>query len=197
MKPHALLDGEARDRAALHVFGGMERSESRIYEAHLAQCAVCREEVEALRGVARTLLHSAPEAEPPARLRRRVLERARSVGASPGGLTLVRADEAGWRAAGVAGVEIRPLLVDEGRDRQTVLVRMAPGASFPTHRHAGREECYVIEGDLRDGKLRMKAGDYSCFEGGSQHGPLSTDKGCLLLVISSLHDQIVEAPHSI
>jgi len=40
-------------------------------------------------------------------------------------------------------------------------------------------------------RMRMKAGDYSRFEGGSEHGPLSTREGCLLLVMHSTRDELV------
>ena len=59
------------------------------------------------------------------------------------------------------------------------------------HVHHGSEECLVLEGDVADGDLEMTAGDYVRFEEGTQHGPLRTRGGNLLLIVSSLHDEIV------
>ena len=70
---------------------------------------------------------------------------------------------------------------------------MAPGTSYPGHRHAGVEECYVLEGDLRVGDLVMRAGDYQRAAIGSVHGVQSTEGGCLLLVLMSDRDERLES----
>ena len=102
--------------------------------------------------------------------------------------------EARWESTVYDGVEVRRLFVDEKADRVTMLVRMAPGASYPPHRHAGTEECYVLSGDLRvSDHLVMRAGDYQRAPAGSHHGVQSTENGCLLLVRCSLHDEHDEA----
>ena len=74
-----------------------------------------------------------------------------------------------------------------------MLVRMAPGSSWPPHRHAGPEECYVLEGDIDVGGTRMTAGSYQRVTAGSEHPRQSTIDGCLLLLISSLHDELLES----
>jgi anti-sigma factor ChrR (cupin superfamily) len=74
-----------------------------------------------------------------------------------------------------------------------MLVRMPAGASYPRHRHAGAEQCYVLEGDLRFGGRVFRAGDYQCADADSIHDVQYTEAGCLLLIVSSLHDEIVEA----
>jgi len=72
-----------------------------------------------------------------------------------------------------------------------MMVRMAAGTSWPAHIHAGPEECYVLAGDLRVGELHMHAGDFQRAEAGSRHGVQSTEGGCTLLLVSSLHDTLV------
>ena len=67
---------------------------------------------------------------------------------------------------------------------------MEAGAALPHHEHGGTEECYVVTGDLRDGDLLLKAGDYIRFERATRHKVVSPT-GCLLLVNSSLHDKTV------
>lgn len=111
--------------------------------------------------------------------------------ALPGMFTL-GASEGAWEDVGIGGIKVKRLFVDPERDSVTMLVRMPAGAAYPRHRHAGPEQCYVIEGDLRVDNLAFFAGDYQCAEPNSFHGVQYTEKGCLLLIVSSLHDELVE-----
>jgi anti-sigma factor ChrR (cupin superfamily) len=80
--------------------------------------------------------------------------------------------------------------MDSARDRMTCLVRMAAGTAYPRHIHAGPEECLVLEGELRVGDEMLRAGDYQRAAPGSHHPVQSTDRGCLLLIVSSLSDEL-------
>jgi anti-sigma factor ChrR (cupin superfamily) len=115
--------------------------------------------------------------------------------ASPGsfiapGLFTLRADQGGWEDTAVPGVAVKPLFVDSVRSYVSMLVRMAPGSSYPCHRHGGAEECFVLEGDLRVAGHVLHAGDYQRAEEDSDHGEQSTENGCLLLIVSSQHDEL-------
>ena len=99
------------------------------------------------------------------------------------------ASQGEWEPTGVPGIEARRLLVDGRRERVSMLVRMAPGSSFPAHVHNGDEECYVIQGDLQVGDLTMRAGDYQFAPAGTRHPMQSTEQGCLLLLASSTKDE--------
>jgi anti-sigma factor ChrR (cupin superfamily) len=179
--------GEAeRELVELYAVGGLDGEQSAALENHLRGCPTCRREVDSLRAAADELVFAPPAAEPPADLRRRLLRNL-----VPRGANLLRSGEGSWTATGVEGVDLRLLFADEANDRQTILLRMAPGSTFPVHIHRGAEECLVLEGDVRDGDLEMTAGDYVRFEAGTQHGPLYTRAGNLLLIVSSLHDEIV------
>lgn len=105
--------------------------------------------------------------------------------------TFVASGAGEWQPTGVDGVEARRLFVDGRNDRVTMLVRMAAGSSYPRHIHAGPEDCFVLSGDLRAGDQHLRAGDYQRAEKGSLHGVQSSDEGCLLLIVSSLDDEIV------
>lgn len=100
-------------------------------------------------------------------------------------------DEGGFEATDVPGIEAKRLFVDRENDRVTMLVRMQPGSAYPRHVHADFEECFVLAGDLSVGTHRMKAGDYQRAETGSLHAVQSTEKGCMLLLVSSLHDELI------
>ncbi len=185
MNAHTELNQETRDRAALYALGGMQDAEVPSFAEHLEACAPCRREVSALRPVAEGLALVAPEAEAPPALKERVLASVRKP------FTLLPEAELDWHAAGVPGVELCQLWLDERNERHTLLIRMAAGATLPAHRHAQPEECYVVRGDLRDGALCLRGGDYIRFEGDTSHS-ISSEEGCLLFVTASLHDRAVE-----
>ena len=106
----------------------------------------------------------------------------------------IAAGAGSWEETSLAGISVKKLHVDAEQDRVTMLVRMAPGTSYPAHRHGGAEECYVLEGDLRvSDSLHMHANDFQRVEAGSVHREQSTDDGCLLLIVSSLSDELLEA----
>jgi quercetin dioxygenase-like cupin family protein len=208
---------DATLHAALYLLGCIAGEGCVAYEEHVASCTGCSAEVVRLRDTAASLALLVPEADPPAGLRAHLLERvasmqqdapARADGADAtpsqswrkweatptgNGPVFVPAGGPGWEPTGVVGVTAKRLFVDPGNDRVTLLVRMAPGISYPSHRHGGPEECYLLEGDLNDGEVSMRAGDYLRREGGSIHGVHSTKEGCLMLIVSSLHDELLEA----
>lgn len=108
------------------------------------------------------------------------------------GLFTLGANEGTWEDIGISGIKVKRLYVDPQRDSVTMLVRMPAGSAYPRHRHAAPEQCYVLEGDLRVDDLAFYAGDYQCAEPDSIHGVQYTKEGCLLLIVSSLHDELVE-----
>lgn len=149
---------------------------------------------------------SAAPRTPPARLKERLLRsihashddvqiwrrwRRDPTDADAGDRELIRAGEGEFEPTGVAGVSARRLAFDEAAGRVTMMVRMEPGARYPAHRHAAAEECYVLTGDLRHGDQVMNAGDFELAEAGSLHGEQWTDGGCLLLIHSSVNDELV------
>ena len=188
MQVHEQLTEECRERAELYVLGGMPEAEVSKFEAHLQSCEPCRAEVSALHTIAGGILLSAPEADPPPALRERILER---IHRKP--FTVIPTDERRWFPAGMPGVEACVLWIDGASERHTTLIRMQAGTSLPLHMHASSEECYVTEGDLSDGDLRLRAGDYIRFEGGTTH-TVHTEEGCVLLVGASMHDRFVQGP---
>lgn len=109
----------------------------------------------------------------------------------PDDLFINREDGQSWIETGAAGVRVRQLFVDRTQNRMTALIRMAAGSSYPSHVHDGPEECLVLEGELEVGDTILHAGDYQRAPQGSRHGVQSTKSGCLLLVTSSLSDELL------
>lgn len=207
---HGEIDDELRERAALYVLGSLDDDEARAYRAHLALCAACRAEVEALERVSGRLLEAVPAVTPPPGLFERALARARSARGPLQGeaaltqiwkrwtdgpaeaFTYVERGAEAFEPTNVPGISARKLFVDVENDRVTMLVRMEPGSAYPGHRHRGAEDCYVIQGDLIiEGERTLHGGDYVRAAPGSVHRVQSTRGGNVLLIVSSLGDEIV------
>lgn len=109
------------------------------------------------------------------RVRQRVME---AVAGKSGLLhRTVRADAGVWEPV-APGVE-RKLLWESG-EATSCLIRLAPGAEFPSHDHSLDEECMVLEGSLRIGStLLLRAGDFHVGVKGVVHEVVGTDEGCL------------------
>ena len=190
MSGHRELTTDLRARAVDYVLGAMSGAERGPYESHLAECPICRDEVEALRALGGRLEAECP-AVPTESLWKRIGERTRR-GPRPGPFFAQDVPDA-WVDGPLPGIRLRHLHTDEENDRVTYLVRAEAGIEFPAHVHHGPEECYVIEGELFSGNVRMPAGDYQFAEAGSHHEPQRCPTGCLLLLVSSRQDALISA----
>jgi anti-sigma factor ChrR (cupin superfamily) len=193
------------EQVAPYSLGELGLDEQGAFERHMKTCPVCQGELSGIEAALQALASTAPEVEPPPylwpRLKRLIQGEAQAPRAAQldpwklwaadpaGSPALVHSGEGQWEDTSVDGIEARKLGVDVEHDRVTMLVRMRAGTAFPSHRHAGPEECYVLSGDLRFDEHVMRAGDYQFCPPGSGHSVQSTEEGCLLLLTSSRHDE--------
>jgi len=212
------LEAELADWAALHALGSPSREELEHCEQLWRTSAAYRAEVERLRALSQQLYATVAPVEPPPALWLRVLERVRAErksgapsDAAPASSTqpwkewtpsaadrapfsYVPVDGAGFEPTAIPGIEVRRLALDRTARRTTMMIRMAPHTSYPPHRHADAEECYVLSGELCIGdELRMRAGDYQRAERGSDHPRQWTEVGCVLLLHSSTEDELLDS----
>ncbi len=97
----------------------------------------------------------------------------------------IRSGEGDWIEI-LPNVHKKILNIDEEVDKESYLLRMAPGATAPSHEHDSDELCYVIEGDLAFGDVHLNAGDYHIAYRGSRHGEAITRNGTLLFIQSGI-----------
>jgi anti-sigma factor ChrR (cupin superfamily) len=101
--------------------------------------------------------------------------------------TLARARDArAFRATGLPGVRRLPVSNRvRGDGAELELLRLAPGAHFPAHVHAGHEAVLVLEGSYRDGGREVGPGDAQEMPPGSAHS-LRVSRGavCVAAVVS-------------
>lgn len=119
-----------------------------------------------------------PSAPGPERqIRRRLM--ARIADADESHLT-IDADEGDWQHF-VEGVVIKVL--HEDGHALSYLLRLAPGASIPPHRHPQDEECLVLEGRLRIGsRIDIGPGGYHLAHQGALHATISSETGATIFL---------------
>ena len=106
------------------------------------------------------------------------------------GVTAVRTSAAAWIASPIAGIEYKLLARDPERGTRTQLVRFAPGARYPRHRHAGTEEIFLIEGSVSVNGVLLRAGDSCRSEPGTEELGTYSETGGLALIVSCERDEI-------
>ena len=81
------------------------------------------------------------------------------------------------------GVEIKTLHQDPNQNLHVMLMRYAPGAIIPQHRHTAVEHIFVLEGSVEDEYGACTAGNYALRPPGCVHAP-GSQGGALALAIS-------------
>jgi anti-sigma factor ChrR (cupin superfamily) len=174
------------ETAALWAAGALPPAEAAEFQEHARACAACAAELASYGPVVERLA-AADHVAPPPWIRDTLLVRARAAALTPPGDEVFSpAADADWQPAGVPGVSMRILRIDRPASRLTALLRMEAGHTYPRHVHAGPEEMFVVAGDMRDGERALTAGDYQYSPPGSVHGDLTTEHGCVMLVIAPL-----------
>lgn len=197
---HTVVTNEIDERAALFALGALSQHEARSFEDHLREgCETCRDALREFESIVGNLHWAAPRAVPGSETRSRLMERVSDLERDNGRpkpanpqvdlpeFLTIRAEEGGWECAG-DGVQVKRLFVDEARSTVTSLFKLAPGARCEGHRHAGSEECYVLEGDFRVNDEVLGPGDYHCAMPGSVDETLSTVAGATILIVGPMEN---------
>ncbi len=79
------------------------------------------------------------------------------------------------------GIEIHPLYGEMGGGRAAALLRYAPGAALPAHRHGGFEQILVLQGAQVDERGRYGKGTVVVNPPGSSH-EVTSPEGCIVFV---------------
>jgi len=121
-------------------------------------------------------------------IRRRLIERVAEADRSH---TTVHAADGPWQPF-IDGVSIKVLHEEDGV--LSYLLRLAPGAALPPHRHPLDEECLVLDGTLCIGThTQVRAGGYHLAHRGALHPTVSTRTGATIF----LRGAVPEAEHAL
>lgn len=139
------------------------------------------------------LAHSIPEVQPPGALKVEILsmlpskQHADDVKSLPlAGITFRSQQQGKFLPTPYPGISIRLLHRNNQARKFTALLKLEPGARYPSHHHDGEEECLVLEGSLMVGDHRMEAGDYQHCEAHSDHVEQWSETGALLYLTAPM-----------
>jgi len=185
--------------AAMAALGLLTRAEQECFGRMAALCPSLEQERRSFEETAALLALSTAPVEPPASLKDRLMERIRPRGRQPNrglhealpGIHVLYSGEGTFKNTPFPGVSYQTLFVDRKTEMATTLLKLEPGAAYPRHRHATDELCWVISGDVRINELELHTGDFERAAPDTVHEPIRSDSGCLLLIISSLHDELL------
>ncbi len=197
---------ESLTQAALYALGALEGEELRAFEQRVAEgCSLCQA-VESFKEVASQLGTTWNPVQPRPELRQKLFERVKSESAPQSleqsaslkpseslkvGLTFVKAETEGWQEV-APGIKLKPLFFDQAQGRMTALARMEAGCNHAIHRHDKPEELYVLEGTCYVGGRILRPGDYHRAEAETIHYETSTTDGCLMFVIFSPTNEMLD-----
>ena len=89
----------------------------------------------------------------------------------------VKTEAGSWHAF-LPGIQRKVL--HEQQETMSYLLKFAPGAVLPAHRHPIDEECIVLEGTLRIGELALDAGGFHLARRGLPHADITSDLGAII-----------------
>lgn len=184
-------DADHVDSVCLYALQALPASELTAVEAQIAACADCQHEIEVLRPIVNAFASWPTDVLRPStslwgRLAHRIaVETGQPVLPAP-----ARAAQPDWEEA-APGITYKLLAVDTERDRVSMVVRLAPGAEYPPHVHAGVEELHMLEGELMVDAKRLYAGDYLRSEPGSADRRVWSETGCTGVLLTSARDALL------
>jgi anti-sigma factor ChrR (cupin superfamily) len=172
--------------ALADAIGALDEDERLALEARVGLLTPDEQaHVASLYDVALALGASVEQVEPPARVRDAVIAATHA----PGRYTVFAGDRP-WTDTPLPGIQLKVLSIDEPRGVATMLIRATPGAVYPSHRHSGPEECYVIRGSvIIDGRV-LHAGDFHHADADSDHGEITTTEGAEVLIVGAIDDYL-------
>ena len=174
----------------LHALRALPANEIPVLEAHLAVCEACRNEMDALRPIVGAFVSWPTDVLRPAdSLWERLAQRigAEATQAPIGHAAAIREQASEWEEL-APGIFCKLLATDTEKDRVSMLVRLAPGAAYPPHDHAGLEELYLLHGELMIDEKKLYPGDYNRAEAGTGDQRVWSETGCTCLLITSTQD---------
>ena len=180
---------EHSERTCAYAVQALEAGEIAAAEAHIAACPDCRRELAGLRPVVDRFVSwptdvLRPTTSLPIRLAQRIAAETGKEAVLP---QAQRWSEPAWEEV-APGIECPLLATDAAADRVSMLVRLAPGASYPAHTHAGVEELHMLDGELWIDERKLSPGDYNYGAPGAADQRVWSETGCTCFLVTSTKD---------
>lgn len=174
------------------AIGALTSDEEAAAKAHVAGCAECRSELEALNPIVDSFVAWPTDVVRPAPASGLWDRIARRIADESGTQPLPEAHdyrEPQWEQV-APGIQCKLLATDADRARVSMLVRLAPDVSYPPHQHAGVEELHLLEGELWIEDRKLLPGDYNRGEPGTADKRVYSETGCTCVLITSACDRL-------
>jgi len=180
---------ESAELTSAYALQALPAEEAGAAAAHIAACPACQRELESLRLVVEQFVSWPTDVlRPPASLQARLAQRiAGETGKPPVAPPPPQWTEPDWEQV-APGIECKLLAADRERNRISMLVRLAPDASYPLHTHAGVEELYLLDGELWIDDRKLLPGDYNYGAPGTSDKRVWSETGCTCVLITSTDD---------
>ena len=180
---------EHLDIVHLYALQSLPPREIAAAEAQIASCAECRQELEMLRPVVRSVAAWSTDVLRPAEpLWGRLAERiAGETGAPPFVPPPETRAQPEWEQA-APGIYVKILARNPKNDSVSMLVRLDPGTDYPGHTHAGVEELHLLHGILKVDEKTYYPGDFLRSEPGTVDHRVWSETGCTCFLMTSTKD---------
>jgi len=180
------------EQVCAYALRALPESEARAIETHLASCPECAHELDSLRPVVSSFAAWPQDVlRPSASLQVRLVRRiAAGVGKELPLLPARQWSEPEWEDV-APGISCKLLASDEDKPVVTMLVRLAAGAEYPPHTHAGVEELYLLDGELWIDHRKLYPGDYNRAEPGTSDERVWSETGCTCVLVTSTKDALL------
>jgi hypothetical protein len=173
----------------LYALQALPSSEIPGVEALVSACAECQRDLETLRPLISAFVAWPTDVLRPStslweRLTRRI---ASDTGQEPLVPAPTRPAGPEWEEV-APGISCKLLATDVENARVSMLVRLAPGAAYPPHTHAGVEELHLLHGELIVDAKKLFPGDYLRSEPGTGDQLVWSETGCTCVLLTSTQD---------
>jgi anti-sigma factor ChrR (cupin superfamily) len=183
--PSSCKESEATHAYALQA---LPRGEAAAADAHIASCPACQRDLEGLEAlVDNFIVWPTDVLRPSPSLQMRLAERLAGKGKPPLPPPARQWSEPDWKEV-APGIACKLLSTDTERRRVSMLVRLAPGASYPPHTHAGTEDLFLLDGELWVDDRKLLPGDYNYGAPGASDERVWSETGCTCVLITSFED---------
>lgn len=176
----------------LYALRALPQEEISVAQAQISECAECRRQFESLRPTLESFTFWPTDVLRPseslwARLARRIAPDTGKRPVSPPSETSMKPE---WEQP-APGISCHLLATDTEKGRVSMLVRLDPGVDYPPHQHAGVEELYLLDGELRIDEKTVYPGDYHQAEPDTIDHRVWSETGCTCVLITSTRDVIL------
>jgi anti-sigma factor ChrR (cupin superfamily) len=191
MPDHNLNRCEHSEATCAYAIQVLPAGEVAAAESHINACPDCRRELESLRPVVdRFVAWPIDVLRPTNSLQERLAHRIAGESGREPLLPPARRWSEPESEQVAPGIECRLLAADTERHRVSMLVRLAPGANYPAHTHAGVEELHLLGGELWIDGRKLVPGDYNYSAPGATDERVWSETGCTCLLVTSTKDSL-------